>query len=124
MKINVRCGDVLQDLHTFHRVTVESIGVRKYLIGTTQSGRMIALFALRPGVTCDRVIDALHAAIGSCKHACVLNKELVSLVNDADAMKGINDYNAKFLGLDDYDDRAIGIPNIPQRAERYRRVGQ
>lgn len=99
MKLSIRVNDVLQDLDGFHRLAVETIGSRRFLVGIRNSGRRIALFAFRddtPDFVERNVIEAMSTiskTLDRGRRVCVLSYELVCVEDDADAQRVLDDHN-------------------------------
>jgi hypothetical protein len=99
MNIKLRVGDSVTDLKRYNRVAVESVRGRSFLVGVQNSGRLLALYAVRPGVTSAEVLDGLHAALSCSRPVCVLTNELVEIAADADASRALDEHNDFVAGL-------------------------
>ena len=93
MKLTVRVGDTLADLHGFNRVSVEAVGRRLFLVGVRNSGRVVALFAVKREKTAFDVMEGLQAALGSGRYVCALTNELNRIEDDADAGAELESHN-------------------------------
>ncbi len=107
IKIAIHANDTLTDLFHYPRVAVEEFRGRLFLVGVRNSGKVVALYAVRPGVSADRVTNALAAAIGTGKNVCVLSDELVDIKDDAEAAAALAEHNDFTEGLT----AVVGQPN-------------
>lgn len=116
MRLSIRVGDSITDLAQYNRVSVEPLGSRLFLVGVLNSGRVRALYALAHGARVDEVLDGLHSALGTGKKVCVLNRDLVPIELDPEALRAISEHNRE---LDERE--AVGTPNTLASAGHERR---
>ena len=112
MKLSIRVGDSIADLRNFNRVSIEKIWGRSFLVGVRSNGRVMALFAVKPGVAsaAATVMEAIHATIGGQKAVCVLSQELCDINDDAEAKRCIERHNSAIAEIEK---PPVDTPNAP-----------
>lgn len=112
MRLTIRVGESIADLRNFNRVSIERIWGRSFLVGVRSNGRVMALFAVKPGVTsaAATVMEAIHATIGGQKTLCVLSQELCDINDDDEARKCIERHNA---AIAEDGKPPVDMPNTP-----------
>lgn len=91
--MKIRVGETIADLRDFNRITITRLFGREFLVGVMKSGRTLALFAVRPAYTGERVIDVLTSAFASGKWLCILSAELAVIADDEGAARALDDFN-------------------------------
>jgi hypothetical protein len=92
MKLTIRVGDSLTDLSNYNRIAVEKIGSRLFLVGVRNSGRVLALYVVKPTWGAHSITEAIHATLGSDRRVCVLTDELREINDDDNAKSQLDSY--------------------------------
>lgn len=93
MRLNIRVGNALTDLEGFNRVAVESIGARLFLVGVRNSGKRIALFAVRKGIDSTDVLEAIAKTMDANRQVVQLSRECVDIDDDPAALDELEKSN-------------------------------